>query len=155
MTSTDASLITCQQHTPTNKTPLPIPPDRIYTGLAPPSYSLKTNRLAPSSLSDYSVASSSSSSILPPLLSPSVLIPLRDCQPTPTPPSPASPVSDSSNDHATGSSRRQTEKHTDNHYQQALERLEQANLQDEQMLSSFKRESSLSFPFCIALPRPP
>lgn len=147
MTSTstdDPPLITCRPTSPT-KLPLPfssIPTGHLYSALAP-SYVANTNRLAPPGLhSDFSEGSSSSST-LPPPISPSLLIPLSE-----TPPSPPSPPFSTGSDALARSSSPQSHQETKSQYQQALERLEQANLQDTQMLSSFKREYS------ILLPRP-
>lgn len=153
MTSTstdDPPLISCRPTSPTESSlpipiPSPIPTGRSYTALAP-SYIANTNRLAPPDLySDFSEGSSSSSS-LPPQISPSTLIPLSD-----TPPSPPSPnfdtVDNKANEPVGSSSFQQPE----SQYQQALERLERANLQDTQMLSSFKREYSILFLVPIAI----
>jgi hypothetical protein len=69
----------------------------------------------------------------PPLVSPSLLIPLKQEAIATTPaPSP------------TGTSRFPGHKDTASQYQEVLEKLEHATLQDKQMLSSFKRQSFLS-----------
>jgi len=148
MTSTDdAPLVTCRPTSPiTNISSLPT--GHLYTALAP-SYIANTSRLAPPGLrSDFSQGSSSSS-ILPPQISPSLLIPLRDTPPSPL--SPASNTGDSSTNTVAASSslqQQQQQGQIKSDYQLALERLEQANLQDTQMLSSFKRKFRARPPSC-------
>ena len=71
---------------------------------------------------------SSSPATTPPLVSPSLLVPLQSS----TKPSPSGPI------------RQVGFKDTASQYNQVLEKLESANIQDEQMLSSFKRMSPYS-----------
>jgi hypothetical protein len=68
---------------------------------------------------------SSSPATTPPLISPSLLVPLKSS----TKPSSSGPI------------RQVGFKDTASQYNQVLEKLESANIQDEQMLSSFKRMS--------------
>lgn len=144
MTSTsidDTHYITCRPVSPIRISHLPT--EHLYTALAP-SYLANTDRLAPPDLrSDFSEGSSSSS-ILPPQISPSLLIPLRDTPASPL--SPASNAGESTTKAISGSTSLQDKQLNESQYQLALDRLEQANLQDTQMLSSFKRESEAYHP---------
>jgi hypothetical protein len=109
---------------------VPKSPTTARNWLINPTAIANTSRLDPLEYLDYTDSiTGSSPSTPPPLVSPSLLIPLEGEVFATTLPTP-------------GPSRQIGHRNTSSQYREVLEKLDHASIQDEQMLSSFKRESN-------------